>query len=619
MDVSSSPLPSRYRSIIHDVTLPDQPPDGSMLVTLVALLAAATIAVPLTRRSGLGSVLGYLIAGLVIGPSGLRLVTDVEQIANVASLGVIMLMFLIGLELRPRRLWIMRRAVFGLGAAQVVITGACLAGLAMLAGVPPPGAAVLGLGLALSSTAIVLPLLGERELLTTPSGRDAFAVLLFQDIAFIPLVALVPLLAGGPALTETLPYGAWLEVGKGVAAIVLIIAGGRYLMRPLFRVIGGASSPEIFITAALLIVTGTALLAQAAGLSPSLGAFLAGVMLSDSEYRHELQADIAPFENTLLGFFFISVGMSADLHAASANPWNLAASTIALFVVKTLIAFGLSRLMRRDRANAIRFSLALPQASEFSFVLLGAAVAVGALSADLAALSTLVSAASMLATPVLFALSERFLIPRMRRAPEPLFDTIEASDAPVILAGFGRMGQIVGRILRMHGIAFTALERDPGQVDVVRRFGNKVYYGDAARPDVLRAAGADQAKLLVVALDDIDRTLRTVEAAKRNHPNLTVLSRARNRHHAHLLMDRDVDGPVRDTFHSSLRLAELTLTALGVAPEAAARAVALFRDHDEANLLAVHAIYRDEAQLIQSNQQATEELTALFEADREST
>jgi len=587
-----------------------------MLVTLVALLAAATIAVPLTRRSGLGSVLGYLIAGLIIGPSGLRLITDVEQISAVASLGVVMLMFLIGLELRPRRLWIMRRSVFGLGSAQVVITGACLAALAVFVGVPIQGATVLGLGLALSSTAIVLPLLGERELLTTPAGRDAFAVLLFQDLAFIPLVALVPLLTGGHTVGGTLP---WLEVGEGVTAVVLILGGGRFLMGPLFRAIGGASSPELFTTTALLIVTGTALLAQVAGLSPSLGAFLAGVMLSDSEYRHELQADIAPFENTLLGFFFISVGMSADLHAAFARPLDLAITTAVLLVVKAAIAFGLSLLTRRDRRNAVRFSLALPQASEFSFVLLGAAVAVGALSADLAALATLISAASMLATPVLFAASERFLIPRLSRAPDPEFDTIEPSDAEVIIAGFDRMGQIVGRVLRMAGIPFTALEGDPAQLEVVRRFGSKVYFGDASRPDVLRAAGADHAKLLVVALSDTERTLRTVETAKRDYPNLTVLAFARNRHHAHLLMDRNVDGLVRDTFHSSLRLAELSLTTLGLSSEAAARAVALFRDRDEANLVAAHAIYRDEAQMIQSSQQAADELNALFEADREST
>ena len=589
-----------------------------MLVALVALLAAATLFVPLTRRLGLGSVLGYLVAGLAIGPSGLRLVTDVEQIANVSSLGVVMLMFLIGLELRPRRLWIMRKSVFGLGSAQVAATAACLAVLAHLApmpgaAVPWGGASVLGLGLALSSTAIVLPLLGERDLLTAPAGRDGFAVLLFQDMAFIPLVALVPLLASGPAETHAIP---WLKVGEGVAAVALILAGGRFLTGPLFRIIGGASSPELFTTTALLLVTGTALFAETAGLSPSLGAFLAGVMLSDSEYRHELQADIAPFENTLLGFFFISVGMSADLRAAGAHPASLAAITVALLTVKAAVAFALARAGGRDRVNALRFGLALAQASEFSFVLLGAAVAAGALAPDLAALSTLVSAASMLATPILFALSERFLIPRMTAPEEPDFDTIEPSEAPVILAGFGRVGQIVGRVLRMHGIDFTALERDPGQVDVIRRFGQKVYYGDAARPDVLRAAGADRAKLLVVALDDMEHTLRVVEAARRNHPDLTVLARARNRRHAHLLMDRGVDGLVRDTFHSSLKLAEMSLAAVGVEAEAAARGVALFRDHDEANLIAAHAIYRDEEKLIQDVRQASEELTSLFEADR---
>ena len=585
-----------------------------MLLTLVALLAAATIAVPLTRRAGLGSVLGYLVAGLIIGPSGLRLVTDVDQIANVASLGVVMLMFLIGLELRPRRLWVMRRAVFGLGSAQVLITAGVLATVAHLTGIPWPGAIVCGLGLALSSTAIVLPMLGERELLTSPAGRDAFAVLLFQDLAFIPLVALVPLLTVGHQAMTAVP---WLEVGEGVAAVALILAGGRYAMGPLFRAIGGASSPELFTTTALLLVAGTALLAEAAGLSASLGAFLAGVMLSDSEYRHELQADIAPFENTLLGFFFISVGMSADLRAAMAHPGYLAAATGILLVVKTAIAFWLARAMKRDRQNAIRFALALPQASAFSFVLLGAAVAVNALSPDLAAMATLLSAASMLATPVLFALSERFLIPRLRGGPAPVFDTIEPGESRVILAGFGRMGQIVGRVLSMHGIAFTALESEPEQVDVVRRFGGRVFFGDAARPDVLRAAGADQAKLLIVALDDMERNLRTVEAAKRNHPNLTILARARNRRHAHLLMDRDVDGLVRDTFHSSLRLAELSLTALGVGSEEAARAVGLFQAHDEAALGASHAIYRDEEQLIQNAQQAAAELATLFEADRD--
>jgi CPA2 family monovalent cation:H+ antiporter-2/glutathione-regulated potassium-efflux system protein KefB len=584
-----------------------------MLPTLVALLAAATIAVPLTRKAGFGSVLGYLLAGIVIGPAGLRLVTNVDEIANIASLGVIMLLFLIGLELRPQRLWVMRRAAFGLGSAQVAVTAAALAGLAHLAAVPWPGAITLGAGLAMSSTAIVLPLLAERELLTSRAGRDGFAVLLFQDLAFIPLVALVPLLATDHTLPDHVP---WHDVARAAAAVAVILVGGRFLMRPLFRAIGGASTPEVFTTTALLIVAGTAFLANLAGLSPSLGAFMAGVLLSESEYRHELQADIEPFEGLLLGFFFISVGMSADLTLAVAHPGLIAAATAALLVTKAVIAGGLGGLARQGTANIIRFALALPQASEFSFVLFAAAVAAGALASDQAALATVVAAASMLATPILFAGSERLLIPRLKQRPVRPYDVIDAAATPVIICGFGRMGQIVGRILRMHHIAFTALERDPGQVDVVRRFGNKVFFGDPTRAEVLRAAGAEQAKLLVIAMDDMEAVLRTAEVAKRAFPNLKILARARNRRHAYLLMDSGVDGLVRDTFHSSLRLAEMSLTALGIEPASAERAVTLFRDHDEQNLAATHAIYRDEKRLIQSVQQAADELNELFEADQ---
>ena len=583
-----------------------------MLITLVALLAAATVAVPLTRRAGFGSVLGYLLAGIVIGPSGLRLVTDVQQIADIASLGVIMLLFLIGLELRPQRLWVMRRAVFILGTAQVAVTGAVLAGLAHLAGISWQGAAVLGAGMAMSSTAIVLPLLAERDLLTSRAGRDGFAVLLFQDLAFIPIVAIVPLLADG-AMPDHVP---WHDVARAAAAVAVILVGGRFLLPPLFRAIGGTSAPELFITTALLVVTGAALLAEAAGLSASLGAFMAGVLLSNSEYRHELQADIAPFEGLLLGFFFISVGMSADMRLAWDHAGVLSVATIALLAAKALVAFALARIARQSTPNAVRFALALPQASEFSFVLFAAATSVGALQSGTAAMATLTCAASMIATPILFAGSERLLIPRLGKAPQPRYDAIQSDESPVIICGFGRMGQIVGRVLSMHGIGFTALEQDAGQVDVVRRFGCKVYFGDPTRPDVLRAAGAGQAKLLVVALQDMEAVLRTVEIARQTFPHLVVLSRARNRRHAHLLMDRHVDGIVRDTFHSSLRLAEISLTALGIAPADAAHAVELFRDHDERNLLNTHQIYRDEKQLIQSARDAADELASLFEADR---
>jgi monovalent cation:proton antiporter-2 (CPA2) family protein len=460
-----------------------------MLATLVALLAAATIAVPLTRRFGLGSVLGYLLAGGVIGPSGLGLVSDIGQIADIASLGVVMLLFLIGLELRPRRLWVMRRAVFALGSSQVAVTGAVLAVLTHMAGVAWPGAVVIGAGMAMSSTAIVLPMLAEVELLQSRPGRDGFAVLLFQDLAFIPLVALVPLLA-----EHTLPdHVPWHDVARAALAVAVILVGGRFAVPALIRAIGGARTPEVFTTASLLIVAGTAFIANLAGLSMSLGAFMAGVLLSESEYRHELQADIAPFEGLLLGFFFISVGMSADLNLAQTHPALLAAAAVSLLVAKAVVCFVLALVSGQSLTDAIRFSLALPQASEFSFVLFGAAVAVGALGSASAAMATLVAAVSMAATPVLFAISERFIIPHLEAEPEPDFDTIEAADAPVIICGVGRFGQIIVRVLRMRGIKFTALERDPGQVDVLRRFGVKVYFGDPTRVDLLRAAGAEQA------------------------------------------------------------------------------------------------------------------------------
>jgi CPA2 family monovalent cation:H+ antiporter-2/glutathione-regulated potassium-efflux system protein KefB len=582
-----------------------------MLETLVALLAATAIAVPISRRLGFGSILGYLVAGVVIGPSGLRLVTDVGQISGVAELGVVMLLFLIGLELRPHRLWILRKAVFGLGLGQMIPATAVLAGLAHLVGVPWTGALVLGAGLALSSTAIVLPMLAERELLPTTAGRDAFAALLFQDMAFIPLVALVPLLSH-PAVPTAVP---WEDVTKGVVVIAVILVGGSFLVRPLFRLVGGARTPEVFTATALLLVAGTAALADWAGLSMSLGAFMAGVLVSDSEYRHELQADIEPFEGLLLGFFFISVGMSANLPLVVQRPAAVVVGLVVLVVVKVALAFGLGWLKRRNVRSALRFSLALPEGSEFSFVLFGAAVAAGALTQELADLATVVIALSMMAAPVLFAASESWLVPRLEVRAEPVYDEIDDASAPVIICGFGRFGQIIGRVLNMQRIAFTALDKDPAQVEVVRRFGNKVYFGNPAREEVLRAAGAETARVLVVALDEMDETLLVAEIAKRHFPQLAIFARARNRRHAHRLMDLEIAGIIRETLYSSLRLTEMVLERLGVEPELAHRAIELFEQHDERSLQETHAIAYDEQQLIQSSQQAATELMDLFETD----
>lgn len=583
-----------------------------MLETLVVLLGAIVIAVPISRRLGFGSILGYLIAGVAIGPAGLRLVTDVQQIASVSELGIVMLLFLIGLELRPHRLWILRHAVFGLGLAQMVPSALLLTGLAHVAGVPWLGAIVLGAGLALSSTAIILPMLRERNLLSSAAGRDSFAVLLFQDIAFIPLVALVPLLSGARVPTSV----PWLDVARGLGAAAIILVGGSFLVRPLFRAVGGAKTREVFTATALLLVVGTAALAGWAGLSMPLGAFMAGVVLSDSEYRHELQANIEPFEGLLLGFFFISVGMSADLGLALRYPGLVLGAVAVLVSAKVAVAFAVGLVKRRSVKNALRFSLALPEGSELSFVLFAAALASGALDQQQADLATLVVAVSMLAAPILFALSERLVIPRLDAPKEPVYDRIDGPSAPVIICGFGRMGQIVGRVLHMQRIPFTALDKSPEQIEVVRRFGSKVYFGNPAREEVMRAAGAGSARILVVALDDMDESLKVVDMARRHFPDLVVLARARNRRHVHLLMDREVAGIVRETFFSSVRLTEMVLDQLDLPPDATRRAIKLFCEHDEQNLVETHAVAHDEKQLIQSTQQAAQELLDLFEADR---
>jgi monovalent cation:proton antiporter-2 (CPA2) family protein len=582
-----------------------------MLVTLVALLAAAVLLVSLSRRLGLGSILGYLIAGLLIGPSGLRLVTDVESISEISELGVLMLLFIIGLELRLPRVWAMRRSVFGLGAAQLVVTGAVLGAAAFWAGATWAGALILGLGLALSSTAIVLPLLAERNLLALTSGRDSFAVLLFQDLASVPLIALVPALAGhhpdGPI---------WIALLKAAGAVAIILLGGRFLLRPIFAAIGGARTREVFTATALLIVIGAAAIAGGAGLPLSLGAFAAGVVLAESEYRHELQADIEPFEGLLLGFFFMSVGMSTDIALIAREPAQIAIGVVLLVVVKAFLAFGLGRLRGQNSVTAIRFGLAIAQGSEFAFVLFGAAVAAGALEKAAVERATLVIALSMLISPLLFAASERWLIARlMKKAPRPASRLEEARPAPVVICGFGRFGQIVGRVLLMRGIKFNALDSEPGNVETVRRFGYLAFFGDPTRLELLRAVGADQAKVIVVALPDAEAVVKVSQLAREHFPQAKIYARARNRRVAHSLMDVGVHDFVRETFLSSLRLSELVLLGLDFDQDDARHTVAAFRERDEQMLIDQHAFYDDETKVIQTAAQVASELKSLFEAD----
>jgi glutathione-regulated potassium-efflux system protein KefB len=584
--------------------------------TALVLLAAAVVAVPLAKRMGFGSPLGYLAAGLAIGPNGLGLIPEAEAIRHVSELGVVMLLFLIGLELRPRRLWVMRKSVFGLGGAQVVATALLLAGAASALGLPPSAAVVAGAGLALSSTAIALPLLAERELLPTLAGRDSFSILLFQDLAVIPLVAVLPVLGSGAAMPAE-GMAAWLAVAKAIGAIVLVLVVAPRLVRPLLRAVEAARTPEIFTATALLIVLGTAAFVDAAGLSMSLGAFLAGVLLSESEYRHEVKADIEPFEGLLLGLFFVSVGVSADMAGFVAAPVRPLLLVLGLVALKGAIVFALARIGGHRACGALRMASTLAQAGEFGFVLFGQAVAVGAMTAAQGNSVTLVVTLSMILAPFLFAATERWIIPRLDQGPARRFDEIRPDGTPpVIICGFGRVGQIVGRVLRVRAIPFTALEQNPDQADFVRRFGNKVFYGDPTRPELLRAAGAEQARVLVVALEDMTANLTVVDMAQRLFPHLIIAARARNRRHAHLLMDRGVRIIVRETFHSSLHLTEQVLVATGLDAQDAARTVETFRAHDERTLIAQHDVHHDEQRLIQSVREAAQELQSLFESDK---
>ncbi|MFY8105292.1 MAG: monovalent cation:proton antiporter-2 (CPA2) family protein [Elstera sp.] len=586
------------------------------LLTIVILLGAAVIAVPLAKRAGLGSVLGYLAAGIVIGPAALGLVTDVDAILHVSEFGVVMLLFLIGLELKPSRLWVMRRAVFGIGGLQVVVTAALLCAIGYWAlSLSLPIALIGSFGLALSSTAFVLPMLAERDLLPTQTGRDGFAILLFQDLAIIPLVALLPLLAveGGSAAADP-----WRAVGEAVLALLLVFFGGRFLIRPIFKMVAASRTQEIFIATALLVVIGTAALVSAAGLSMSLGAFIAGVLLADSEYRHELQVDIEPFKGLLLGLFFIAIGMGLRLDLLAASPLRLTVLILGLMLLKAAVIYGLLRATRRKSITARQTGLALAQGGEFGFVLFQQAVADKVMLPAEAAEFSLIITLSMMLTPLLFAAHERWVVPYLtERQPERDFDTIDEDAPEVIICGFGRFGQIVARVLRMRRIAFTALETNATQVDFVRRFGSKVYYGDPTRLELLRVAGVEKARIVVIAFDDIEAAKRLVSEVRTQFPHITLYARARNRHHVHLLMQAGLpaENVLREAFYSSLVMSERVLVTLGLTPSEAERSVHTFRDHDEAMIERQFAVFQDEAKLIQSSQEAIRELNDLFEND----
>ncbi len=582
----------------------------SLLTQVALFLAATVIAVPLFRRFRLSAVLAYLASGMLIGPYGLRLVADVESILHFAEFGVVLLLFVIGLELQPSRLLALRRVVFGLGAAQVLATTVVLAALGLLLGLPLQAALIAGFGLSLSSTPMVLQLLGERHELKSRHGRAAFGVLLFQDLAVLPALAVLPVLGVAAVAGENV---ARLNPLLGLGAVALIVVAGRYALRPILRIVANTGIPDVFTAAALLLVIATALLVNAAGLSMALGAFIAGVLLADSEYRHELEADLEPFKGLLLGLFFIAVGMSVNLGLVIAVPGQVIALTAGLMVAKGLVLYALGRFASRPlQSQAKSLALVMLAGGEFAFVLFPIAVDAGLIERDLSELLVLAVTLSMLLSPLLLIADDRWFRP----AVAPSYDEMVPDDHRVVIAGFGRFGQIVARILRARGIPFTALDANQTQVDFVRRFGNRIFYGDAARPEMLRAAQLDKAEVLVIAVDDEDASVKIAEFARHQYPNLKVFARVRNRQHAFRLMELDVPYVMRETYLSSLDMAEQVLEWLGDERAAARRSVALFRAHDEATLQEQYEIRGDEDKFLTTTRASAAQLEALFEADR---
>jgi len=575
---------------------------NSFLEQAVIYLGAGVIAVPLFKRLGLGAVLGYLVAGMAIGPWGLALISDPNTVLDFAAFGVVLLLFLIGLELNAKRVWAMRRSIFGLGTVQIVVTIAAVTGVFLLFKQPLLVALIAGMGFAQSSTAIGLATLQEKNLLGTPGGQASFAVLMFQDLAVIPLLLALGFLSG---TGETFD---WTDIAKALGFIVALIAFGRLVVRRVLRYIAETRLREVFVGFALLLVVGTAMFADAVGLSMALGAFLAGVMLAESEYRHELELDIDPFKGLLLGLFFMAVGMSIDIGFVLRQPFLVLGVALGLVALKVAVLYLVARPFYCGTGDAALFAVALSQAGEFAFVLFGAAD--GLLPKEMTALLNASVALSMLTTPFLVMSYERFVMPRIGRRPVRAADPIREQN-PVIVAGFGRFGQVVTRVLRALGIGATVIDQDPAQIDTVRRFGWKAYYGDATRMDLLESAGAAHAKLLLVAIDDPEAAMQMVARARQRFPGLQIIARAHGRTDAYEYTALGIPA-VREVFAASLEAAARILMSLEYEKAEVERIVQRFKDYDEHQLAANAPHRHDETKLIALNEQGRRDIAQLL-------
>ncbi|EKO25578.1 monovalent cation:proton antiporter-2 (CPA2) family protein [Leptospira interrogans] len=588
--------------------------DHNLLINLIVFLSAAVISVPLFKRIGLGSVVGYLVGGTIIGPWGIGLITDVDSILHLSEFGVVLLLFLIGLELKPQRLWILRRPVFGLGGLQVILTSLTFFILLSLLGLEKRQAIVISISISLSSTAFALQVLGEKNELNTTHGRSAFAILLFQDLAIIPIMATLSFLTESSSNPGS--HGSIKEILFPIGTIIAVILAGRFLARPLFKLVASSGNHEIFTALSLLIVIGVSILMNQVGLSMALGSFLGGVILADSEYRHELESNLEPFKGLFLGLFFLAVGMSINLGEVLKDPILVILLAFILILVKTIILYFIGIITKHSKEVSLNLSTIISQGGEFAFVILGVGVSLSILPKERADLVIAVVTLSMGLTPILGILKDKTSKWILKEDQNIKEDTIEEQNR-VIVAGFGRFGQIIARMLFVHKIGFTALEHNPDQVNLARKFGYKIYYGDASKLSLLRSAGAEHADLFILAIQDIDVSVKIAELTKKNFPNLTIIARARNREHVFKLMELGIQIIRRDTFASALELAGETLSQLGFIDSEVEKKVKKFRAHDELTLKGQFQIRGDEKEFIQFSKNSMRQLEDAFEADRQ--
>ncbi|WP_194436786.1 glutathione-regulated potassium-efflux system protein KefB [Vibrio fluminensis] len=585
--------------------------ESDFLQSSAIFLTAAVVAVPLAQRLGLGSVLGYLLAGVAIGPWGLGLIRDVDAILHFAEFGVVLLLFLIGLELNPKKLWQMRGPILGLGGAQVALTTAFIASVANAMGLSWQVSLTIGMGLALSSTAIALRVIEEQGLAGSETGQSGFAVLLFQDIAVIPMLAMLPLLAGNTS-------GNWQDGLWMLGGVIGLLVGGHFLLRPLFRYVVASGVRELFTVAALLLVIGIALIMKQLGLSMALGAFLAGVLLAESEYRHELEIAIEPFKGLLLGLFFIAVGMAVNLGLLALHPWKILFGVLALITVKALLLYALARAAGSRAKSRSRIAAILSQGGEFAFVIFTAAQSQSLLSAEQTAFLLVVVSLSMVTTPLLLMGQEKWYALSLNQDDDTQLTTDVVDNQPrVIIAGFGRFGQIVGRLLYANKIKLTILESDASQIKLLRKYGYKVFYGDATQLDLLRAAGASKAEAIILCTDSPDEIMQIVDLCTQHFPQLKILARARSRVEAYQLLSHGVDKYSRETFLGALDLGKLALIELGMHPYQAQRAESHFRKLDNAMLKELLPQHSEDKQLAQRAKEARKELEEIFGREME--